>query len=67
MKGQYVISANCDIRRALKECGIPLWQLGVELNVSEGTIVRWLRQELPESEKARIYSIIKRFSRESAL
>lgn len=60
MRSQFVIQANSEIRAELKDKGIPLWKLGVELDVSEGTIVRWLRTDLTETEKTRIEGAIKR-------
>lgn len=50
---------NRDIRQALKNSGIKHWQAAAAMGISEATMVRRLRQELPEEEKARIFQIIK--------
>jgi len=50
--------ANLDIRKALKNAGIPYWRLGLKWGCSECTVIRRLRIELSESEKARVFQII---------
>ena len=42
---------NLEIRRKLKETKVMQWQVADELGVSEMTLVRKLRYELPEAEK----------------
>ena len=49
---------NLEIRRKLKETKVMQWQVADELGVSEMTLVRKLRYELPEEEKQKIFSII---------
>ena len=49
---------NTDIRTAAKQNGVRLWEVADRLNVSEPTITRKLRRELPADEKQRIISLI---------
>lgn len=49
---------NLDIRNAAKEAGVFLYQIADKLGISEPTMVRWLRYELPAEKKTRIMSII---------
>ena len=54
---------NQEIRLAARGAGIPLWQLAEAIGVSEPTMTRKLRHELPEDEKQRILSIIRNLSK----
>ena len=45
-------NVNQDIHRALRIAGVWKWQLARALDISEPTLYRKLRQELPEDEKA---------------
>lgn len=49
---------NLDIRKKLKEANIKQWELADKLIISEMTLVRKLRYELPEVEKQKIFSVI---------
>lgn len=49
---------NLEIRRKLKETKVMQWQVADKLGVSEMTLVRKLRYELPEEEKQKIFSVI---------
>lgn len=49
---------NMEIRRKLKETKVMQWQVADKLGVSEMTLVRKLRYELPEEEKQKIFSVI---------
>ena len=55
--------ANNDIRRLAKANDVPLWRVGEELRISDPTLTRRLRKELPESEKAMIREIIERLAK----
>ena len=55
---------NNDIRTAAKQNGVRLWEVAERLNVSEPTITRKLRRELPADEKQRIISLIDEISAE---
>lgn len=44
-----------DVKRLLKEKGIAYWQMARELNVSENTFYRMMRdREIPQEEEKRI-------------
>ena len=58
------MTANQDIRIAAKQNGVRLWEVADRLNVSEPTITRKLRRELPADEKQRIISLIDEISAE---
>lgn len=49
---------NTDIRLKAKENGVPLWKIAEKLNISEPTMTRKLRKELPDEEKTKIIGII---------
>lgn len=53
---------NLEIRRKLKETKVMQWQVADKLGVSEMTLVRKLRYELPEAEKQKIFSVIEEIS-----
>ena len=50
--------ANQSIRNSAKEAGIPMWQLAAQLGMSETTITRKLRIELPKAEQDRYLQAI---------
>ena len=50
--------ANSDIRSTAKTKGVRLWEIAEFLNVSDPTMTRMLRRELPNEEKQRFFSII---------
>ena len=54
--------ANADLRYAAKENGIRLWQVADVAGISETTMTRRLRRELPEAEKQKLLNIIERLS-----
>lgn len=51
--------ANLDIRQELKDANIPLWRLAIKQGCNEVTMVRRLRLELPDDDKASIRNQIK--------
>lgn len=57
MKGKKAMR-NKEIRNAMKQKGIAQWKLGELLGVSENTVNRKLRKELPEEEKQKILEVI---------
>ena len=57
---------NLDIRRKLKEVKVLQWQVADKLGVSEMTLVRKLRYELPEAEKQKIFQIIEELATENS-
>lgn len=54
-----MLKANEKIRTALKERKMHQWELAERLGVSEPTLTRWMRHELPEAKQKEIISIIK--------
>ena len=50
--------ANNDIRKFAKGSDVPLWKVAKELNISEPTMSRRLREELPDTEKTKFRKII---------
>ena len=57
-------TANKDIKTRAKEKGVFLWEIADHLNISEPTMSRKLRHELPQAEKERIFSIIEEIAAE---
>lgn len=55
---------NEEIRRRLRSANIPLWKLGRELGVTEVTMVRWFREELPQEKRQRILKVIEKLEEE---
>ena len=53
-----MIKKNVDVRKAAKDSGVFLWEIADKLGVSEPTLHRWLRKEMPDSQKAKFYSAI---------
>jgi hypothetical protein len=49
---------NETIRQAAKTSGVYLWQIADELGVTDGTLSRKLRHELPKSEAEKILEFI---------
>lgn len=49
---------NIDIRTAAKESGVYLWEIAENLGVSEPTLNRYLRKEMPDSQKAKFRAAI---------
>ena len=56
--------ANKDIREAAKKQRVCLWEVAERLGVSEATMVRKLRRELPEEERTEILGIIEEIAKE---
>lgn len=49
---------NQDIRTKAKKAKVKLWKICDKLGISESTMTRKLRHELPDTEKQRIFAII---------
>ena len=58
MKGFEKMLTNTDIRTTAKENGVRFWEIAERLKISEPTMTRKLRKELPDSEKQEIFKII---------
>lgn len=57
---------NADIKSKLKEAKIFQWQLADKLLISEMSLVRKLRYELPQEEKQKILKIIEELATENS-
>ena len=53
-----MIKQNVEVRKAAKDSGVVQRELADKLGVSEPTLNRWLRKEMPDSQKAKFYSAI---------
>ena len=51
---------NHEIKDALKEANLKQWQLAELLQISEFTLSRKLRNELPEADKKEILEVIQK-------
>lgn len=58
MKGRCKM-ANEKVKEALKVQGLRQWELAEMLGISEQTICRRMRKELPPDEQEKIISVIK--------
>lgn len=59
-----MVRANEEIRKAARAAGVPLWMLGKQIGVCEQTIVRWLRDPLPEEKRQTLMEAIAKLERE---
>ena len=50
--------ANTDLRKEARAARVPMWKIGEALEISEPTMTRKFRRELPAKEKAQIRAII---------
>ena len=66
MKGFEKMLANTDVRTTAKEKGVRFWEIAEHLKISEPTMTRKLRRELPDSEKQEIFKIIDELAAEKA-
>lgn len=58
------MNANSDIRNRIKESNVKQWRVALAIGVSEQTLIRWLRTELPEGKKAAMLAAIDKLSEE---
>lgn len=56
---------NQVIRREARACNVPLWRIAVRLGISEPTMTRRLRRELPEEERQKILDVIHQLAEET--
>lgn len=56
--------ANDDIRREARANGVPFWRIANALSISEPTMTRRLRHELPQQEKEKIKEAILQLAHE---
>ena len=50
--------ANQDIRDYAAQKGVYFWEIALKLGISEPTMTRWMRVELPEDKRREIRQII---------
>ena len=55
---------NLEIKEQIKRSGLKQYEVAKLLNISEFTLVRHLRYELPQEEKEKILKIIKENKKE---
>ena len=55
---------NQDIRRTAAGAGEKLWQIADALGIADCNFSRKLRKELPQEQKEKIFSIIRKLSQE---
>lgn len=55
---------NNDIRKAALVADVRHWEICDYLGISEPTLTRWLRYELPEEKRRRILAAIEAISQE---
>lgn len=55
--------SNQDIRQYAKKAGIRLWEVAEFLGISDPTMTRKLRHELPETEKTKLFEIIDKLTK----
>lgn len=49
---------NLAIREAAKSNGVRFWEIAEAMGVSEATVTRMLRRELPEVERRKILNVV---------
>ena len=57
-----MITANADLREYMKKLNIPYWKLAKELGVAESTLIRWLREELPDDTRKSYMKLVKKIA-----
>ena len=55
---------NLDVRAAAKKAGVFLYDVAFALGVSENTVTRMLRRELPEDKKQQLFDAIAALEKE---
>lgn len=54
------LNNNVEVRAAIQDKKLRYWQVADALGISENTLCRRLRKELPEDEKKKILEVISR-------
>ena len=49
---------NQEVKKAMKEHKVKQWQIAERLGVSEFTLCRWMRHELPEEKKRMVLEAV---------
>lgn len=58
---------NEKIRKMIRQSGFCSWQVADKMGVHENTFYRWLRKELSEEDKKRIYQALEELGAEKEL
>jgi hypothetical protein len=58
--------ANEQIRILAKAKGVPLWRIAHEIGISEPSMTRKLRFEIPQDERKRFIEIIEKLAGDNA-
>ncbi|WP_024860065.1 hypothetical protein [Ruminococcus flavefaciens] len=58
--------ANRDVKTYARKYGIRLWQIADALHISESTMTRLMRKELPANDKAAMFLIIDQLFKQEA-
>lgn len=56
---------NREIRLMARGRGVQMWRVAKAMGVSEPTLYRWMREELPEDKKVQIMQIIAELEQEA--
>ncbi|MGI6152973.1 MAG: hypothetical protein ACOYJB_03945 [Christensenellaceae bacterium] len=57
---------NFELRKLAHECGVKLWEIADYLGISEPTMTRLLRHELPEQKRQELIAAIDQIRREKS-
>lgn len=49
---------NEAIKKEIKKAGVYQYQVAAKIGVSEMTLIRWMREELPEEKRQLVYEAI---------
>ena len=60
------MKANCEIRSECRKYGIKLWELAAWIGISEATMTRKLRQELPSEQRDHIINMVYKLAEHKA-
>ena len=58
--------ANRDIRQAVEDANLYLWQVADEIGVTDSTFSRKLRREMDDDEKATIFQATEKLKKDRA-
>lgn len=53
-----MVRSNQEVRNLIKKSGVRHWMLASQIEVSEQTLCRWLRHELPPEKKQKIIAAV---------
>ncbi len=62
--GDNKMKTNQDIRDAATAAGVRLWRIADALGITDGTLSRRLRHELPQDEKQQVLEVIQALEKE---